>query len=231
MEHFFGDHFQLQELEVIGMHVDPAHRTDTPQLLSTRWFDYRGMHPVTATYLYAALYKEQVRIFAETYVDIGTADEAKAFTPDDIFRSRDMTCMWLARCSADRAGVPYTTALSFAQTRAHDRTFQRFPRPNQLYGEEFELDLADYWKTLCAGSLQYSRSPRFDLSTQEAASAHPDVVAHARQVVEQVQSRPAPHTGLLARMFREGRLNPAWRLPFPAAEVVAAERLAFPVGR
>lgn len=75
MEPFFGDHLQLPELEVIGMRVDPAHRTDTPALLQSRWFDYWGLHPVTATYLYAALYKAQMRIFAETYVDIATADD------------------------------------------------------------------------------------------------------------------------------------------------------------
>lgn len=221
---FFGSDLTRNELELKGLLIDPGHRSDLPDLMRSRWFEYWALHPVAATYLFASLYREQVREFAECFVDIDTAEAAKAFTPDDIFKSRDMTSMWLARSAADRVGAPYGVMLAFAQKRALDRTFQRFPRPNQLYGEEFELDLADHWKAMKGYSLQYCRGEHFAASRYPGPKETwpPEVAAHADYLAARVADRPAPRHKMLGRMFREDRLSPTWQLPFTDAEIAAA---------
>lgn len=228
---YFGSDFKREQLEAIGLQVDPAHRVDLPDLMRSRWFAYWGLHPVQATYLFASLYKAQIKTFAECFVDIETAQDARAFVPDDIFKSRDLTGMWLARSTADRVGCPYETLLRFAQRRALDRTFQRFPRPNQLYGEDFELDLADEWKATCAYSLQYCKGDEFAASRHEWGTAWPPgVTAHAAFLIKQIAARPAPRDKLLGRMFHEDRLSPSWRLPFTGDELARAERHAAELG-
>jgi hypothetical protein len=230
MEHF-GSDLPRDVLELTGLRIDPAHRLDLPELLHSRWFAYWDLHPVAATYLYAAHYREQVRTFAECYVDIETAHDAKAFSPDDIFESRDLTAMWLARSATDRVGCPYPVALAFAQHRALERQFRRYPRPNQLYGEDFELDLADHWRQMCDYSLQYVATDSFAASKHTPGSSPAVVEAHATWLMRQITRRARPHHRLLGRMFREDRLDPRWAARvFTPAEIDAALQHASELG-
>jgi hypothetical protein len=116
-----------------------------------------------------------------------------------------MTSMWLARQAADQLGVPYPFVLDFAGRRAHDRLFRRFPRPNQLYGEEFELDVRDAWQATRERSIQYSTADRFKHSAPSSDLKR----EHAQAVVCQILARQRPQwPGLLGRMFNEGVLHP-----------------------
>jgi hypothetical protein len=200
---FYGGGLTMRQYESFTLQkINPADRLDEPGLMLSRWFDYSQMHPAEATYLFAHFYKEQTRKFCEAYIDIRTAEEARAFTPDDIFNSRDITAMWLARVCADTVGAPYPFVLQFVQERALARTFQCFPRPNQLYGEEFELDLAAAWRDKVSISMQYSRLSRFQRSAYQGSIIQK---RHHEFVVGQIKKRPAAaHPGLIARMCAEG---------------------------
>jgi hypothetical protein len=191
-------------LERRGMTIHPTHRENEADLMHSRWFDYAGMHPVAATYLYAHHYKEQTRKFCETYVDIRSAEDAKAFTPDDIWFSRDLTSMWLARREADRLGLPYEFVMEIAQQRYVDKLFHRFPRPNQLYSEEFGMELEQAWKERIARGLVWSRKPQFQAA---AFRGEPAQIKHVEFLVEQIKRRTHKPEGLIARMFREGVLS------------------------
>ena len=168
--------------------------------MATRWFDYRDMHPVAATYLFAHFYVEQTRKFYIQNVDIRTVEDARAFAPDDIFMSRDLTSMWLARRAADELGLPYPFVLQFAQSRFLSRLQLRFPRPNQLYGEEFEIDVAAAWTERLGCQLTYSTQPRYKAS---AWARQLSQAQHIKFVVQQVKRRPGPHHRILARLFNE----------------------------
>lgn len=206
---FYGMGLTPKDNEMRAMRVDRMHRTREAEYVGTRWFDYFNLHPTQATYLFAHLYKEQTRKFCEAYVDIRTAEDARAFTPDDIFSSRDMTSMWLARGQADALGVPYEFLLQFASQRALDRTFQCFPRPNQLYGEEFEIDLKAAWEEGKRTSLRYSRHEHF--LAKNLVGPHGSVIQrrHHRYIVEQIKRRHGKqaHAGLLGRLFNEGFMD------------------------
>lgn len=202
---YFGDTLNRKQLELRALKIDPMHRTNEAALISSRWFDYAPLLPAQATCLFAHHYKAQVKRWCEAHVDIHSAKDARAFTPDDIFMSRDMTAMWLARQVPDALGIPYDFSLRFANERALNRLFSRFPRPNQLYGEEFELDLRDAWKAYLAYTLRFSNLPQFKAS---AFTGSINQRRHLAFVLEQVASRPLPHHNLLGRMFNENVLSP-----------------------
>lgn len=223
MEHeFFGSELPDKLLEIKGMKIAPDHRVGEAKLRRTCWFDYRGMHPVTATYLFAHYYKQQTQKFYETTVDIRTVENARAFTPDDIFMSRDLTSMWLARRFADEHGMPYPFLIRFAQDRFFSRTQRQFPRPNQLYGEEFENDVLASWKDQLGRQLTYSRQARFTMSCWRGTA---DQAQHVRFLESQIKSRQAPHYRLLARVLNEDLMSlPIISSLFSQEEADRAER-------
>lgn len=213
------------ELEQKGLLIDPVHRQREPELLATRWFDYAHMHPVEATYAYAQAYVEGTRRFYERMVDVTTADQARAFVPRDIFKSRDLTSMWLARCTADTYGVPYDFVMFFAIERALNRLYRTMPRPNQLHGEEFDLDLRDAWQAECRRSLRYSRIVKMT-GQRDALQTR-----HGLFVVEQIRSRQKPHVGLIGRMLHVQAIDEGFaREHFTDAEVDAALGVARSLG-
>lgn len=201
---YTGCDLEPRQLELRGMKIDPVYRQGEADLIRSRWFDYSRLHPTQCTYLYAHLYKEFTRQFYEAYIDIRTADKARAFFPDDVFMSSEMTGMWLARRAADALGAPYGFVLQFASDRALERTYRSFPRPNQLYSEEFEIDLKQAWDESLTRAIRYSRLPRFQAAEYVA---NPIQRAHATFVIEQIKKRPAPQANLLGRMFHEKVLS------------------------
>lgn len=206
MEDFYGSTLTREEMDVRGLRIDPTHRDGEAALMRRRWFDYRDLHPVAATYLYAHLYKQQTLKFYAQVIDIRTVEDARSFFPDDIFMSRDLTSMWLARRAADELGMPYTFILQFAQERFLSRLQHNFPRPNQLYGEEIELDLRAAWDARLANQLTYSTEARY-----RAAAWKPnlDQAQHLRFVFTQIERRPAAaRHRLLGRLIHEGIVRP-----------------------
>lgn len=224
MEEFIGSQFSQPEMEIRGLRLDPLHRQDEARLMRVRWFDYRDMHSVAATYLYAHLYKQQTLKFYAQIVDVRSVEDARAFFPDDIFMSRDLTSMWLARRAADELGIPYPFILQFAQDRFLARLQHNFPRPNQLYGEEIEADVKEAWDARVASQLTYSREPRLQAA---AWGNRPtlDQAQHLKFVFTQIERRPAQSRHrLLGRLFSEGVAAPWMARPtFGDALVEAAE--------
>lgn len=218
---YIGRGTPRERCELLAIGVDPLHRDGEADLVQSRWFDYHDLHPAEATYLYAHHYVQQTRAFYEACIDVRTAQDVRAFVPDDIFCSRDLTSMWLARRAADAIGAPYPFVLRFAHARALERLYHRFPRPNQLYGEEFDLDVADAWRELLARSLQFSRLPYFQMANYRGEPAQDKHIAF---VIDQITKRPGPKKGLLARVFAEGVLSPdlaAARKAFSQSELTS----------
>lgn len=219
---FFGSELPAKMLEVKGMKIAPEHRANEASIRRTCWFDYRGLHPVTATYLFAHHYKQQTLKFYESVVDIRTVENARAFVPDDIFMSRDITSMWLARSFADEHGIPYPFLMQFAQTRYLARAQRQFPRPNQLYGEEMEIDVVAAWREQLSRQLTYSKQRRY---TMKYWKSRVEQAQHVRFLETQVKSRPAPHHRLLARLLQEDLISlPIIKDAFSQEEADKAER-------
>jgi hypothetical protein len=225
---FYGYDFDLPACELRVMKLDIEHRKNESDLIHSLWFDYSALHSAKATYLYAHLYKAQTRKFHEAFIDIRTIEKARPFTPDDIFMSRDLTAMWLARRACDALGMPYEYALQFAQKRALDRLYMHFPRPNQLYGEEFEIDLKASWEESLSRSLRYSRLPRYQAAAYQGTIRQKQ---HQAFVLDQIKKRQPPHHNIVGRLLSEGVLTQAAvDAAFPEAVVEQAKAIASTLG-
>lgn len=180
-------------------------REDESELMQTRWFDYRHLLPAQATYLFAAIYDEIYREAHARAKDIDEAEEIMPLMVQDIFDSPELTSMWRARQVADRIGCRYDFYLRFAFSRFFDRTWRNFPRPNQLFSEELELDITDEWSHAKNVTLQLAKDKRF---TIDAYSGHPDQVAYHAYLVEQIKQREHQHMLIARLVFKEKVLPP-----------------------
>lgn len=197
-DNWFGNGLPDLHYELIGSaKIHSLHRVDEAGLFPSKWAEYVTWHPVRSTYFFSHLYCVQTRVWVERNFDLVGAGKYDAFKGEDIFQSSEATSMWLARQAADRAGIPYPFVMDYASQRFRDRQFHSFGRPNQLYGEEFEIDCLAAWKERVSRGLVYSRDPGTCQTLQ-----------HESMVVKQILDRPRPHYNLLGRMFREGVLLP-----------------------
>lgn len=216
---YFGSDKSAEECWLIELaRIDETHRLEEPELYQTRWFDYRHLTPAQATYLFAEWYRRVYLTSYEQTRDIRTVDDATPFEPDDIFESRDMTAMWLARQSADRLGCRYDFYLRFCFTRASERGWRHLPRPNQLYAEELVLDVADAWGQRCRDILQVAEAPRF---TAAEFVGHPDQQSYYDWLCNQLASRPNPQYGLSTLLFTRKILQPAFAAKRFSRELLA----------
>jgi len=216
-----GENLSIEQLELRALKLDPCHRDGEAALMNSRWFDYRRMHPTMATYFFAECYRLETRRFYAAMVDERSAEECRAFTPDDIFFSRDLTAMWLARRFADGLGLPYPFVLRFARERFFSRTQHNFPRPNQLYGEELEQDLKNAWAGQLARQMTFATDPYFKAQAFKGDKLQ---VEHVKYVIKQIKARQAPHHKMLARLVNEGTLSQRIvEISFGAAVAAAAE--------
>lgn len=197
---FFGKNLTTAECErLVLTRVPPENRALEARLYEKKWFDYRGMHPVVATYLFAHLYVEAARrMFAKTR-DVDEAEFVRPLDNEDIFKSIYLTSLWRGRQAFDACGIKYEFGLDFALNRANDRGWSYFPRPNQLYGQELMTDMQDAWRKRCSEIFQWTADPRLKEFTC------PDREAHRQWMIQQLRMRvqPAP---LLATLMREGWL-------------------------
>lgn len=201
---FFGSDLTTAQYELAALSIDPNLREGEADLYRTRWFDYAGMHPAKATYLFAHYYRLQLKRFCEVCIDARTASERATSASNDVFTSKYASSMWSARRVCDSVGCPYDFALEFAQGRAIDRMMRFFPRPNQISGEDFEIDLRDAWNLATTYSLRYSKSKAFKVRNYTGTFVQK---RHIESLVRQVQGRAAEsHAGLLGRLMSESVL-------------------------
>jgi hypothetical protein len=215
---FHGDKVEGAQLELLALGIDASHRAAEPELMRCKWFDYRRLHPTTATYLFAHHYKQAVRTWAETTHDLEGASKVRAFAPADIFKGREATAMWNARACADSLGMPYDLFFSMTAQRAMNQLWSKFPRPNQLYGEEVVIDLKAMFDELCATTLVYSRDPWFKVPQ---FFGHAVQLEHREHVLQRLQ-QAGSHPGQLARMFHEQVLDPRHCSDWFSPEVIEA---------
>jgi hypothetical protein len=202
---YFGSNLSNIELDVLALkHVKPELRGLEAGLYQTKWFDYRHLHPVSATYLFAHHYQEQVRVIYAKTRDIEKAKDAKAFVTPDIFVLPELTAIVTARQAYDRIGMRYDFGIAYTFNRTCDRGWGYFPRPNQLYGEELLMDLSDAWHQRCVDSYQFVQESRFKMNRYVG---HPDQIAHQEWALNQCTKRQHPHM-LLSTLLKEQYVNP-----------------------
>src|SRR5260370_40528478 len=105
---YFGNDLTVADCEMLALSRVAAPLRVAESLLFTRkWHDYRSLHPVQATYLFAEQYRLAVRRAYAKQKDIRTLDKVKWVDVEGLFVSREFTAGWrdhlasLANCCSD----------------------------------------------------------------------------------------------------------------------------------
>lgn len=140
-------------------------------LFTTKWFDYRRMSSVQATFAYI---KDYARVYREIYardIDYERAKHLKILTGTELHASlgngdtkakRRLTGFWRGRQVADALGMPYDLYIEHAIT-FRMRKWQRahMPQPQHLY-HEFDVEkIQELWEELQAGRLFLPEDPAY----------------------------------------------------------------------
>lgn len=205
---FYGSELTRGACETLALQrVDPETRAGESDLYSSKWFDYRLESWVHSTYRYAHEYKAAARRFWVINRNADVAEDLPIFPNPDIFQCRELTGCINARQALDRIGCRYEWALTWTLKRFSDRGWFGLPRPNQLYGEELTLDIADAWKEECAVSMQIARNGHFR-NLQEGPQK-PVQREYETWLVAQARARGVDSWRSVSRMLSEGVLTPA----------------------
>lgn len=193
VDSYFGSDLTKRDYWTLEMQLHEQHREGEVELMASRWFDYRQMLPAQATYLFAAQYRHEYLEAYKRTVDVRTVDAISPFAPDDIFKSRELVPMWLARREADRIGCKYDFYLRLTFDRFADRGWRNLPRPSQLYTEELTLDIRDAWMKRCREVMQLAESKFYSLDWYVS---HPDQDDYHDYLIKQIAQREHKHLAL-----------------------------------
>ena len=131
-----------------------------PDLMTTKWFDYRHLHPMQATDYFAQVYRAVYREYSRRNRDV---DEPTNGISNDILRAKPavLTGLWKARQHADQGCIPYDIYIRAAFKWSNDAIWQRLPRPTQLYSKPCLEFIHQRWSMYQEVSLPLPRSETY----------------------------------------------------------------------
>lgn len=183
----FGQDLDLIGYEVLAMqNIDPKYLKLDAGLFESKWWDYRSLHPVAATYLFAHEYNKAYQFIVKRCRDLERGQYMKGFKGKDIFEGKEALTFWKARQNADRLGIRYDFYIMKALLWAEDRNWRNIPRPIHLYSADLTEHLAGVWQVERRSRLQSAQGECYLL---ENYSAHPDQDAYSEWALDQVSQR------------------------------------------
>lgn len=168
-----------------------------PMLYTGKWFDYRFLNPVQATYLYAHHFTIINQRYYSRGISSARAPHIRLFR-DDMFkvkldgltekekseRTRRhkmlVSGLWRGRMVADAMGMPYPVYLDRAFDTVLSWWNQRhLPRPTQLYSDLVIDRLSTAWQERKADRVEFSELPQYKNNAYSAIvgaiNARPDM--------------------------------------------------------
>lgn len=207
----------LDEMERLLWTLWPVkERNLEPGLMVKKWWDYRVLHPVQATYLFAGILTNQVRDFIRSHINdaparitengkvvdwhmikSGDVFEPPAHASRHAYWKRKVDGLIRARQAADAEGIDYSTFISvglrhFYQGAGSYVLAKRnaiMPEPNLLYGEAVLAEILGWWAQMIMTRVQHAHHPRYLLPNDDG---HPDIATHRDWLIQQLCLRSAP---------------------------------------
>ncbi|WP_252512868.1 hypothetical protein [Acinetobacter brisouii] len=206
MGDFYANNFTFDHYEILTIaNVPKKERKIEASLMTTKWHDYRLMHPMMATYYFYHLCTQAYRKFWASCINSEQADHVHIFKKEgrlDFLKARESMSIWRLRQLADTLGIRYEFFLNAAFSKVyrmqlHGRIIA--PRPSMLRSEELTEKIQQAWSETCEASLQISCSPYFKVSNYIASKAQID---HEQFVIDQIKRRKCPHYALAACLYQ-----------------------------
>ena len=205
LEPFFGDVYSQDKLEVLTVaHFGPKLTQPEAELMRLKWFDYRRMHPLKATYYFAHCYSKAYGEFLALAVDRNMR-YARGIKEVDFIESREAKSIWKLRQAIDRSGMSYPFFLRFAMNWCFKSLWKRPPRPSQLlHNEELWADAIQAYQESLASSMRFAQDPWYRASMFENHSFQID---YQEFIIAQIKSRKHPYLALNAALYLEDALR------------------------
>lgn len=204
---FFGSDLTEDDMERLALErVNRACLKREADLFATKWFDYRRMHHVKATYLFAEFFRRAIQAAVRRYDDMEKAPFVKGHRGDDILalRKADITGFWKARQAFDERGIPYGVGLAFAMSYCFSYNRKYTPRPAHLYHPEMLAELEHHWTVMQRARIYAACDPWFGL---DQYIGHRDQDAHQEWLIRQVEKKAAPQYALSTFMVERNLLD------------------------
>ena len=211
LEHFYGDSFTFDQYEILTVSKIPkADRAEEAQLMHTKWFDYRLMPPMQATYYFYHLYVKAYQHFLYKNVNSATSSFIFPFKGEaklDFLKARERTSIWRLRQLADLICIPYDIFLSylfkFIYKMAPNGSIV-VPRPSMMMKEDLIEKVITAWNELKQANLQLCCSPYFYVANYRGLTVQK---AYEDYLIEQVKQRKNPHYLLAELLYNHQMLR------------------------
>lgn len=217
---FYGQDLGADEADVLAIaHIPGKELARESQLMTTKWFDYRLLHPTVATYLFAHHYTKAYQRYIAVTQDFERAPFVRGFKGLDFFASREKGTFWKMRQRADEVGMRYDFFMNNAIDYCISRGWQQPPRPAHIYtNADMIVDIMDSWHEEAGARLQFPKDPTFRV---ENFTGSREQLAFEQWLLEQIGRRVHRKYSLHSAIYVEGmlRIEPAIeRFGFDAVE-------------
>lgn len=239
-DEYFGNNFTHEQYDGLRIkYVDQKLSGIDPSLFDTKWWDYRSLHPMHATYLFADCYQRAVRAGLARRVDMFIAYSASAFGRQRAISDKTgkplkrtianidftdgsktlITGLWRARQMADKYGIPYYTYTRSAVMYAEDMLWTYVPKPHQMYANTKRMDInGEPIETMMESVLKRWEARKRSgvvLSSDkqfqvDSFQSEPNQIKYLQYVFEQIRRSRIPHVVAAELAFEKGVIKPEW---------------------
>ena len=183
-----------------------------PALMLSKWYDYRQLHYIQATYYFMKCYTNAYKDFVRTSIDSEKAVYVKAIKGHDFLDAREKSAFLRLRQLIDVCGMPYDFFLGRAMRLHYKMVGTKgviyAPRPGHIAcNEELVTKIMLAWEKQCEAYMNVAKSPFYkvknfvgfpDLSRVGA----PDQLAHEAWIIEQIKGRAHPKYALSTALYK-----------------------------
>ena len=145
----------------IGARVFRKHLSKEAELFQTKWYPYRVLHPVVATYRYAHELNKTYQRYYQMTRDYTKGKYIRVSKGKDIWYAKNPGGFIKGRQQADMMGIPYEFYTSAAYEFLYIKKWKHIPRQCHLYA----VDVIEYveakWQEYARSALILSEDPFF----------------------------------------------------------------------
>lgn len=219
LQTFPGSDWTQEQCDALAIQFVPLQLMQgEAELFTTKFWDYRFLHPVQATQLFAHEYALAKKHAVERRTDIWVGRNMKGIKADCIFElaQRTITGFWKGRQMADRLGIPYDFYCEYAMLFADVARWENLPTATQLYSSSVpaHLQQTDYavsmvtyigraWIDRCETFNGYATHPAY---LAENFTGGQEQVEYLNSMTDRVKCSNYP-AAVLASLLEKGQIN------------------------
>lgn len=203
--YFYGHDLDLLHAELLAIqHIPASLLKKEAELMRSKWFDYRRMHPTKATYFLAQCYNRAYQDCVVVMKD-RSGKFMRGFKGLDMLQSREKLAFWRLRQLIDSLGIRYDFFLRQAMDWHVSAGWLQPPRPSHISSnQDMITDVMMAWEEECAARLQFCKDERYKVRN---FFGHVDQLAYEEFLIAQIGTRRHPQYGLHAALYIEDAIR------------------------